>query len=60
MTAHALKLSFHVQSKGGPKEKWKTVKAFPSHDAAMVFACSLDEDGCEPNGGSLRIKPIAG
>lgn len=50
---------FHVQSRAATKATWKTIKAFPSYDAAMDFAKSLDQDGLEPDNTTVRILPVA-
>jgi hypothetical protein len=59
MKTYNLKMFFHVQSRAATRSQWRTLKAFPSYDDAVNFAKSLDEDGLEPNGKTLRIQPIA-
>jgi hypothetical protein len=59
MKTFNMEMFFHVQSRAATKATWETIQAFPSYDAAMDFAKSLDQDGLEPDNKTVRILPVA-
>ena len=53
-SAHALKLVWIVESKDGPKAKWRELSAHQSQEAARAAKHEAGQ-----NGGSVRIRMVA-